>query len=395
MEMSVRILHISHTDIRYDSRILKEASAIADINGCDVYAIGVDRREGSAMHTLDSRLKISSLSLYARNLKYLPRPLRLMIGSWIWLALELFIKIIVYAFIVRPKIVHCHDVNVLPAAILIKLFFGSKIVYDAHELESDKNGIKKTEARIIKILEKYAWEKIDLFISVSPSIIKWYENTYGPKKSILVLNAPELSKAFIRDKNKKNTYFHSLYDIPNDELVFVYLGLLTKGRGIDIYLDAFKNLKVRSHIVFVGYGELSTMIKNASYESPRIHMHEPVAHDKVVELVSAADVGLCLVEKVSLSDYYCLPNKLFEYVFSDLRIIASKFPDIEEIVKRYNMGLCCDPDSKSFIDSIIAYEKGEVTGSVLNVNELSWSSQKIKIITAYKDILNDIKKPIN
>ena len=37
---------------------------------------------------------------------------------------------------------------------------------------------------------------------------------------------------------------------------------------------------------------------------------------KLTNLIKEADVGLCLVENVSLSDYYCLPNKLFEYAFA-------------------------------------------------------------------------------
>ena len=48
MSASRLILHLSHTDIRYDSRILKELDALRTIQAVRVEAIGVDHDEGAA-----------------------------------------------------------------------------------------------------------------------------------------------------------------------------------------------------------------------------------------------------------------------------------------------------------------------------------------------------------
>jgi glycosyltransferase involved in cell wall biosynthesis len=387
--MKKSILHITHTDVRFDSRILKEASALCDIGVVDVYALGIRRSEGSAVHSYDSRIKIETLSLTSSKLKHVPRFLRLIIGGWFWLALELVIRIFARGVRVRPTVVHCHDVYVLPAALLIKLFSGCIIVYDAHELESNRNGQKRLEARIIRQIEKLAWPRIEMLISVSPSIIDWYLHNFGAKKNILVLNSPVISCAISTPLAQSKRYFHDLYNLPPGKLVFVYLGLLIKGRGIDIYLSAFANSRVHSHVVFIGYGEMSAHIKEVSDNCDRVHLHPPVSHDEVVNLVASADAGLCIIEKVSLSDYYCLPNKLFEYAFAGLPVVASRFPDMEEVVSKYNIGICCDPTPMSLIETIENFGNRMTTVSNPDLQELSWDAQRIRLINAYQVILNN------
>ena len=50
---------------------------------------------------------------------------------------ELFCRFLII-FKIKPKIVHCHDTLVLPIGLVVSLIFKSKLIYDAHELESNK-----------------------------------------------------------------------------------------------------------------------------------------------------------------------------------------------------------------------------------------------------------------
>jgi hypothetical protein len=47
-------------------------------------------------------------------------------------------------------------------------------------------------------------------------------------------------------KAKVKRHLHDLYEIPEDRLVFVYLGLFVSGRGIEKLLDVFSNQKINS-----------------------------------------------------------------------------------------------------------------------------------------------------
>ena len=77
-------------------------------------------------------------------------------------------------------VVHCHDYHPLPATLLASLVFRAnfRIIYDAHEYESQKLGLGKTSKVALRVLEKLSSHFIDGFITVSDSIMKAYEKIF-------------------------------------------------------------------------------------------------------------------------------------------------------------------------------------------------------------------------
>jgi len=375
----MKILHISNTDIRYDSRILKELDVLTNIDTYDVYAIGVKNTwEKASCSEIPINAKIYNINCLFNNFRRMPRTIR-----YTLYIIELSIKIFLRAIKNKPKIIHCHDTMVLPAGVLIKIFTKSKLIYDAHELESNKNGQTAILSKATLYIERKCWHYIDHFISVSPSIITWYENKLGAKSNSLILNSPYIKENFsITEK-----YFHRLYDIPHDKLIFIYLGAFGYGRGINIILSAFSNEKINSHVVFIGYGFLENKIKEASEKYSHIHLHKPIPHEEIVPLVKNANIGLCLIENVSLSDYYSLPNKLFEYSFARLPVLASNFPNISKIVNQYKLGKCCEVNTDSVINTIIEFEKSPPSPVIADLTELGWEKQAEKLTNLYQTLL--------
>jgi glycosyltransferase involved in cell wall biosynthesis len=263
------------------------------------------------------------------------------------------------------------------------------LIYDAHELESDKAGQTKILSKCTLFIEKIAWKKVDFFISVSPSILNWYNSNFGYKKSELILNSPEF-----RDANNivtKNNYLREKFSIPEDEKIYLYLGIISKfGRGIELYLEAFKSININSHLVFIGYGDFVDEIKVITNEYSNIHYHPAVSHDQVVEIAKSADVGLCLIEPISLSDTYSLPNKLFEYAFSNLYILSSDLPDIRKTIEDFDLGTYCKNDISDLIKSIELINKNGCLRKIVDTNSLyhlSWLYQEEKLLEIYKNLL--------
>jgi glycosyltransferase involved in cell wall biosynthesis len=371
-----RILHLSHTDIRSDSRILKEMKSASD-SGFKVSGIGLASKEKSI--DVLSETSIISLEVFFRQVKFIPRGVR---GVLIYL--EVSFRILIEVIKCYPTIIHCNDFLMLPISVLGKLFTGAKIVYDAHELESDRNGLSANKGKVILFAEKILWCFVDGLIVVSPSIARWYSDNVGAKKTTIVLNSPVLNKNIPSDSD----YLRDKYNIPKEAKIFIYVGLLMRGRGIELVLDAFKHNDM-SHVVFLGYGELSDSLNTLSREVINVHVHEAVAHHDVVSVVQSADVGLCLIQNVSLSDYYCLPNKLFEYIFSGIPVLASNFPDISDLVKRCGVGVCVDLDVTSISDGICQFENDEVDfiADDAQLEEFSWSRQEKELMKLYHSVI--------
>ena len=193
-----------------------------------------------------------------------------------------------------------------------------------------------------------------------------------------------------------------MYDVGEDDgkyfivtkNMFLYLGIIgCEGRGVKLYLDTFQNKDIDSHLVFIGYGEYAEEVEKISKNYQNIHYHEAVPHDKVVEISNSADIGLCMIEHVSLSDYYCLPNKFFEYAFSGLYILATDFPDMKLILDRYDLGECCKYDEKEFQKAVKSIESRKIIKEQRNLNLLSWEHQAEQLNKKYYKLINIENNP--
>ena len=373
----MRILHISNTNINFDNRILKELESLESVNYYHLFAIGIYTDENWIDSKTTKRTEIKTIYLISNNFKILPRALQ-----YFFIIIELTFKLLINGIKFKPNIVHCHDTMVLPAGILIKFFLNVKLIYDAHELESNKHGQNKILSKATYLIEYFSWHRIDYFITVSKSINDWYMKKLGDKPSKIILNSPVQDETTRFEKN----YFHDKFKIKEERLIFVYIGALAEGRAIDLIVEAFRSSNVSSHVVFIGLGSMHSFVADSARSCDKIHLHSPVAHEKVVPLISSADIGLCLIENSSLSDFYCLPNKLFEYAFSGIPILASKFPDIEFIVEKYNLGFTCNLDVVSIIDEILKIEKEKPQSISSDISDLSWKSQSDKLLDAYNSL---------
>ncbi len=375
--MKRRVLMVTHTDVACDNRILKEMEALASSSeGWVVHAIGFSLGEGSRPASIPLGTTIDTLQLRTRTWTRIPKPVRHAFSM-----LELVWKVVRCGAAWRPSVVHSHDTMVLPAAAMIAKLCGAKLVYDAHELESDKNGGTPILRWATKAIERILWPFVDLFITVSPSIANWYLECFGKKPVAVVLNAPVQSTPS-KHGGGLGTLRPSLGISANSPLC-VYVGLLGRGRGLEALLEVFASPERRAHLVLVGFGELKALCEAVASRSSHVHLHPAVPHDELVDLIQDANVGICMIEHVSLSDYLCLPNKLFEYIAAGLPVLVSDMPELRRVVETYSCGFVAGKgrhEIEAAISRIETSPPSRLTGLPV---ELTWNAQARSLTLAY------------
>lgn len=120
-----------------------------------------------------------------------------------------------------------------------------------------------------------------------------------------------------------------------------------------------------------------------------IHLHDAVPHADVVSIVQSADFGLCMIENVSLSDYYCLPNKIFEYCFAGVPVLASDFPDIRAILSEYKIGTYSSLNPVAFSETVHLLEISNEKFEPRDLAPLSWQMQEQKLVSLYRGLFEN------
>jgi glycosyltransferase involved in cell wall biosynthesis len=380
-------LHLTHTNILKDARILRTIRAVSKQLENEVWGIGVfwsSRWVAPEKRSANERLFLIGDNFVMRFLH--SRSKRSGLGKALGAFLE-NLSLVTYALWitrgVEVEVIHIHDVNMLPAAVFLSRWFKSQTIYDAHELESERSGISPFESRAVRWIETRAWSHIDVLISVSQGILDWYVEWLGPKQCHLIYNSPTLTSPVPSVAAKEGLKLQ--LGIPRSATLFVFVGVLGLGRSVPEIVKSFSQGDSSNHVVFVGDGAMWDDLTRESRQNKNIHLLPPVEHSDLVSLLSGADFGLCIIERLSESYWHSLPNKLFEYVFAGLPVIASDFPDMGEIVKNFRLGVLVEPTAEGITEGCEAVKLCRPE-DFASLTELSADRQAQKVADLYRSL---------
>lgn len=252
-----------------------------------------------------------------------------------------FLKILRFSFGIVNNLkqndvdcINCHSLPVLPLCVFLKFIKRARLIYDTHELETESfecRGLRKVAS---KIIERILIDFVDVTVVVSDSIAEWYKKKYGLKKLWVIKNVLYINSEI----PLKTEILREMFNIRQDEIIFLYQGLFSPGRGIDLLLNVFSKVKEKKHIIFMGYGEMAVEINAATISYQNIHCLPAVKPEKISLYSSSADIGFCFIENVCLSYYLTLPTKMLEYIRCGIPVIVSNFPELSKIIDAYGCG---------------------------------------------------------
>jgi glycosyltransferase involved in cell wall biosynthesis len=138
----------------------------------------------------------------------------------------------------------------------------------------------------------------------------------------------------------------------------------------------------------MGNGPLEANIAEYVEAHTNVHRHPAVRSGEVVDYASSADVGICLIENVSLSYFYSLPNKFFEYIGSGLPVIVSNFPEMGGIVDETGCGWKVPVDEDALVrlvEGMSMKEIGQKKDRALQCRDrFCWQEEEAKLIALYR-----------
>ncbi|MEV3814094.1 glycosyltransferase family 4 protein [Aeromonas allosaccharophila] len=266
-----------------------------------------------------------------------------------WPKSNLFKLMKLVEFIVRfcisyreSDILHCNDLNGLFVGVICKFTRPAiKLIYDSHEFASnDTPNQSAFSIKYKKILEGMLIKFACGVINVSNSIANEYSHIYKIPKPYLVLNCP------LYHEQPKRNLFREYLGIRSDQTIFLYQGGLSKGRGIELLLEAFSNLDSdRNVLVCMGYGPLEGLIQKKAQQQITIFFHPAVTPDVLLNYTSSADYGVSFIEDSCLSYRYCLPNKMFEYLMAGLPVLTSNLFEMKRLVETEGVGIVAEENT--------------------------------------------------
>jgi glycosyltransferase involved in cell wall biosynthesis len=376
-----KVLMLLTNPFTNDSRVLKEGRSLVNA-GYDVTLACYNYGDLPKEEMVEG-IKVQRIFYYKR--KNLQKSILLNIVAVLFLLRYYLVLSVRFR---KTDIIHCNDLLTLPAGLMLKcLSFGkSKIIYDAHEYETEIKGIHGLRKRIYKIMERSLIPYADAVLNVSESFANEYVRLYNIPKPSLVLNCPPCAETPAKD------IFRETFAIDKDTIIFLYQGGFTSGRGIEMILDAFKRIKdPNKAIVFMGYGPLGDQIKKAAEDYSHIYYHDAVAPNILLDYTASADIGILYYEDTCLNHRYCSPNKLFEYTMAGIPMIASNLFEIRRLLEKYQNGIVVENnDTDSLIAAVHSVTQTELDRMKANIPEMKkkycWENQEKVLLEVYDNV---------
>lgn len=280
---------------------------------------------------------------------------------------------------------NCHSLPVLPLSVMIKWWKRCVLVYEPHELESERVLMSAPVRVLARKLEWVLIRFADAVCLVNRSIADWYVAAYRLKTVWVVKNVP------YRDEKEpvvRTGLLRKSIGLSADAKLFLYQGGLVPGRGVELLIEAFSQLSPDQHLVFMGYGELEGRIREAAARHANIHFMAAVPPEQVQNYTVDADVGISLIENVCLSYYLSLPNKLFEYAACNVPAVVSDFPEMGHFVDEYDCGWRVAPDAQALRDLLQGLTAAELKAKRDNTRNASriycWQEEEKALLEMYR-----------
>lgn len=305
----VVVCHLSPVESRRDERAFTRQSLPSTGYGLRGQIIGAYTGSGQ-----DQGVELVPLK------KSRGRVLRILLASrFLWAALRQ-----------KADIYHVHSPELIPVALMLKVIFGKRVVYDTREdfpaMMLTKTylpaRLRKLTSRMVAAAEGLAARFADGFITADSGTLRRHAKT-GKSRKLVFYNFPNLQ------------YFPEPVAVEK-QFELVYRGGLSERAGTFVLLKAVRLLKERGtpvRLLMFGYSDnkqaeqvLRDAVLSLGIEG-QVTLQGVIRHDDMAATLSQGRIAVCPLQRIPkfLNN---IPVKVFESWACGLPVIATDLPPI-------------------------------------------------------------------
>lgn len=299
------------------------------------------------------------------------------------------VRLFFYLIAKRFDVIVSNDLDTLAACYLASKLTKKPLVYDSHEYYTEVPEL------VDRPFVKRCWEKIEKRIlpnvnycyTVCQSIADVYNEKYGNNFQI-IRNLParmELNSTEISEPK-----------FPTDKPIVIYQGAVNLGRGVEEAILSMHQLE-NVNLVIAGGGDMLEKCKALAEKeqlSDRIFFLGRFGFNDLKQITRYATIGISVEKDLGLNYRYALPNKLFDYIQSEVPVLSASLPEMKRVVDQYGVGITIKettPDAIADGIKMMLDQKDQYLNWKSNCKKakeiLCWENESLILKSIYNDFL--------
>lgn len=235
------------------------------------------------------------------------------------------------------------------AARVAALLRGATFVLEIRDLWPESlNGVSGRRSVLAVVLRLFA----DALYRTSSAIIILAE---GSREPIIRHGGPSRRIIFVPNGVDLDAFSRPVRELPaslrwvEEHPTFVYAGAHGPANGLELVLDAAALLRTRGsediRLLLVGDGPVKQQLQMDAHRRglTNVVFHDPIPKELIPSLLRRCTGGLMVLKDVELFRYAVSPNKLFDYLASELPVVTNVGGEVARIVEQAQAGVVVSP----------------------------------------------------
>lgn len=226
----------------------------------------------------------------------------------------------------------CRELSTLFSGVLVKKRRpATKLIFDSNELSVETHsGMKKW---VWGAIQKLCLPYCDTVLHAEENRLKHFVDRYkidtSKQPNVLIENFPLHNPACQRKRS--------------DKVKVIYFGAIGPHRNIEEMVRAFSDLP-EFGLDIVGFGtdkyleEINDLLRYR--KASNIRIMPPIDDSMIYAAFSEYVAGIAFYPHTNLNNYFCAPNKVYQYLQSGLAVITTDNPGLRERLQPDRLGIC-------------------------------------------------------